>query len=115
MLPKKNRLKNKKEFQDAYLQGKFFSSGPITVKIAKSDQGASRFGFVVGKNYSKKAVDRNNAKRILRAAAAPVINNLIPGFDLIIGIRKPLPGQKLSMKSLSESLRIILEKNNLLK
>ncbi len=114
MLPTENRLKDKKEFQDVYLQGKFFSSGPVTVKIAKSGREVSRFGFVVGKNYSKKAVTRNEAKRILRSATAPLAKKMNPGFDLVISIRKPLPGQQLSVKAVSTALQMIFEKNNLI-
>lgn len=115
MIPKDNRLKDKDDFQRVYLRGKFFSSGPVTVKFAKNAYKVSRFGFVVGKNYSQKAIARNSAKRIMRAATYPLIEKTIPGFDLIISIRKPLPGQKLNLLSVSKALHVIFEGNNLLK
>ncbi len=115
MISKENRLRNRDDFQKAYTQGKFFSSGPLIVRIIKNSISFSRFGLAIGKNYSKKAVERNNAKRILRAAIAPFTKKIIPGFDLIVAIRKPLPGQKVNVKEISERLRLILEKNNLLK
>jgi len=115
MLPKERRLKDKDDFQDVYLRGKFFSSGPVTLKIAGNGREISRFGFVVGKNYSKRAVDRNNAKRMLRAAVAPFLEKAVPGFDLVISIRKPLPGQQVNLQAVSGALHTIFERNNLLK
>jgi len=37
-----------------------------------------------------KAVDRNRAKRLLRAAIQPLIPSIQPGWDLILLARKPL-------------------------
>lgn len=114
MLPKKSRLKDKQRFQEVYLHGKFFSSGPLIIKFAPNNTKESHFGFAVGKSYSKKAVERNRMKRVLRAVVANLTSELISGFDFVISIRKPLPGQHLSVQALTETLRMILKKNNLL-
>ena len=112
MIHKENRLKKKEDFQKTYLKGKFFSLGQINIRFARNDKKVSRIGFVVGKNYSKKAVDRNRA---LRASASELIERVLPGFDIVMGIRKPLPGKKTDKESISLALEKMLEKNKLLK
>ncbi|KKU55846.1 MAG: Ribonuclease P protein component [Candidatus Moranbacteria bacterium GW2011_GWE2_47_10] len=115
MIHKENRLKKKEDFQKTYLKGKFFSLGQINIRFARNDKEVSRIGFVVGKNYSKKAVDRNRARRLLRASASELIERVLPGFDIVMGIRKPLPGKKTDKESISLALEKMLEKNKLLK
>ena len=115
MLAKKHKLKDKNVFQKMHLGGNFFSSGPLTVRISQNGRSDSRFGFVVGKKYSTKATERNRAKRVLRAATSPLINKVTSGFDIIVGIRNPLPGQSIGVRQLSASLESILKKNNVLK
>jgi len=115
MLPVKNRLKNKVDFQQTYLEGKFHSSGPISIRIKKNNLANNRFGFAVGKNYSNKAVERNRIKRILRSATSRFLTDIKPGFDMVIGIRKHQSSQKLDTKSAVAHLESIFKRNNLLK
>ncbi|EKE15625.1 MAG: hypothetical protein ACD_11C00116G0012 [uncultured bacterium] len=113
MLPKKNRLQKKEDFQNVYLKGKFFSLDNIIIKFAKNSQPESRIGFAVGKNYSKLAVQRNKIRRALSSLLYPRINELTPGFDIIFMIKKTKPEPK--REALMISLEKILKKNNLLK
>ena len=48
-----------------------------------------RFGFVAGKGVGS-AVDRNRAKRLLRAAAQACQPAVAPSWDLLLIARKPL-------------------------
>lgn len=115
MLPKKYRLKDKNDFQRAYKEGRFFSFGDITVHFIKNRLAFSRFGFVVGKAFSKSAVDRNRARRILRASAEKVFDETVLGVDFVIGIKRGAGKEGLaSSKTVSESLKNALDKNNLL-
>ena len=66
MLPKKNRLKNKKDFERVFKQGKGFKEDFLFFKITKNNLKENRFGFIVSLKVSKKAVLRNKVKRRLR-------------------------------------------------
>jgi ribonuclease P protein component len=54
-----------------------------------TDQEMVRIGVVAGRPVGK-AVQRNRAKRLLRAAAQPFLPLMKSGFDLVLIARKPL-------------------------
>jgi len=91
MLAQENRLKKKKEFERVFEKGQGFKEGFLLFKVVKNDLDTVRFGFVVSKNFSKKAVLRNKTKRRLRQ----LIKNKIPelkerGFDAVLIVLKGL-------------------------
>jgi len=88
MLAKKNRLTKREDFSAVYSKGSFLSLDGISIKYAPSRNAETRIGFSVGKNFSKKAVERNRIKRLLRNAARTHVESLKPGFDIIV-IPKP--------------------------
>jgi ribonuclease P protein component len=91
MLAKINRLTKKTEFQNVYKNGKFFHSAPLSVNFIRNNSEKTKIGFSVGKNFSKKAVLRNQAKRTMREAVRKNIENIEKGFDIIISQKKPSP------------------------
>ncbi|MCL4560602.1 MAG: ribonuclease P protein component [Chloroflexi bacterium] len=63
---------------------------PLVVLVASPNELEKvRCGFVAGKNYGG-AVQRNRAKRLLRAVLYPLVPGLRPGWDLIFLVRQPL-------------------------
>lgn len=66
MLPKVNRLKRKKDFEQVFKKGKGFKEDFLFLKINNNNLKNNRFGFVVSKDFSKKATLRNKIKRRLR-------------------------------------------------
>jgi ribonuclease P protein component len=66
MLLKENRLKKKKDFEKALSQGKNLKEGFLFLKIINNELENNRFGFIVSKKVSKKAIERNSIKRKLR-------------------------------------------------
>jgi len=62
---------------------------------------------VTAEHHIGGAVQRNKAKRILRAAIAPLIANIKPGYDLVLLGRRPILSQKSHQieKLLAELLR----------
>ncbi len=68
MLPKANRLKKSKDFEQVFKKGRFFKENFLSLKVVPNSFKNSRFGFVVSQKVSKKAVIRNKIKRWLRAA-----------------------------------------------
>lgn len=89
MLPKPNRLKKKKDFERVFKEGKGYKENFLYFKIANNGLKTSRFGFIVGKNFSGKATQRNRIKRRLREAVRMNLPNIKSGFDVIIIV---LPG-----------------------
>jgi ribonuclease P protein component len=112
MLPIKHRLKKREDFAVVFSKGTFSSFNGISIKYAGNSMESSRIGFPVGKNYSKKAVIRNRTRRILRAAFNELLQELRPGFDIIV-IIKPAYQEILFEKIVTE-LKKVLSKANLL-
>ena len=84
MLSKENRLKSKKDFDNAFKKGKGIKSGFLFLKIAENNLDASRFAFVVGLKISKKAVIRNKIKRRLRYIVREKFPDIQKGLDVMI-------------------------------
>jgi ribonuclease P protein component len=67
---------------------KYFS--PLfQVRISENNENKARFGFIVSKKIDKRAVIRNQTKRVLRNAVESFINNAT-GKDIIIVAKKNL-------------------------
>lgn len=113
MLPKPNRLTRREDFEKAFSKGVYVQIPEgIALKFYKSDLQVSRIGFPVGKNFSKKATDRNRARRVLRNATFPILGELKEGFDIIVLIK---PGKKdFQFKPVSDQIKKVFAKANLL-
>lgn len=86
MLKKQNRLSriNKKKPSE-------FSVSPIfNIRVSENKEGQVRFGIVVSKKTSKKAVLRNKTKRIIRDIIQNNIESFKKGKDIIIVTKKVL-------------------------
>jgi ribonuclease P protein component len=94
MLAKQHRLKKGEDFIKAFSKGGHMSSDGIALKYARTTESVARIGFSVGKQFSKKAVDRNRLRRVLRSAASKHMESLKPGFDIIIMPLKSLKETK---------------------
>ena len=84
MLPKVNRLKRKKDFERVFKKGQGFKEDFLFLKIARNNLKSSRFGFVVSKNFSKKATLRNKIKRRLRELVRINLNKIKKGIDGVL-------------------------------
>lgn len=114
MLPAKNRLSNRNDFQKVYQNGKFFVSGSIAVKFVADffEKGDVKIGFSVGKNFSKKAVERNRVRRILREMAQSQLESIHSGTAMVIFYRSN--EKEPELEKLSKQFAYILRKNSLL-
>lgn len=113
MLPLKNRLKKKKDFERILKQGKGFTEDFLFLKIIKNDFKVSRVGFIVSKKISKKAVRRNKIKRRLREIAYSYLDKIQPGFDLVFLTK---PGiEKRDFWELEQIVGKIFKKSKILK
>ena len=111
MLSKKNRLTKREDFSIVYLKGSYIGQGVLAIKYLQSGQSVSRIGFSIGKNFSKKAVERNRARRILQEVCRFYIQSLKNGFDIIV---MPKPGQEsFEFEKTKDILKQIYTKANL--
>jgi ribonuclease P protein component len=69
--------------------GNKYFSPLFQVKVSENNTDKARFGFIVSKKIDKRAVIRNQTKRVLRSAAETFLNNL-KGKDIIIIAKKNL-------------------------
>ncbi len=84
------RLTRSTDFKRVRRFGKSYAH-PLVVLIVQPNQGDQlRIGVTAGKSI-KRAVRRNRAKRLLRAAMQRLLPDLPSGYDLLLIARQPLP------------------------
>ena len=107
MFPKKDRLKNEKDFQKTFSKGKGVYHPLVSLKLRKNQRGYSRFAFVVGVKVTKSAVKRHRLRRQV-AAIVRLHKMLFPqGYDMIFFVQKN--ALEASYKDLEQAI-IFLEK-----
>jgi len=85
MLPKKYRLKKRKEIEKVFKEGKSKKLNLVFIKFLKNNLEYPRFCFIVSKKISNKATKRNKVKRLLREVVRkeilPILKN---NYDYLI-------------------------------
>ena len=79
--------------------------------VRENQQEEVRIGIAAGRSLGK-AVQRNRAKRRIRAAVHPLLSLLQPGNDLIWIARKPMLEAPFSQ--IQQAMLILLQRANLL-
>lgn len=113
MLPQKNRLRKKDDFQKVYQKGSFSALGDISLKKVSNNLLFSRIGFIVEKKFFKKAVERNRIKRILRAFSGKNISQISKGLDVVIFYKSK--DREIDSKKITSNLEKLFKRTNLLK
>jgi ribonuclease P protein component len=104
MLKKQNRLGKITKAKE----NKLFTSPFFNVRISDSKEDKTRFAFIVSKKIDKRAVIRNQTKRVLRNAAAEAIKKLDLRKDIIIVSKKVLKHEQ--QEEVSSTLNEIFKK-----
>jgi len=81
MLPKKNRLKRKKDFALVLKEGKRFKEDFLILKLRENNLKESRFGFAVSQKVSKNTALRNKIRRRLSEMIKMKIKKIKKGVD----------------------------------
>jgi len=108
---RKFRLTKKNDIERVRRSGKSYAH-PLIVLIAQPNLfDHSRFCIAAGRSIGG-AVQRNRAKRRIRAALAPLLKRINSGWDILILARKPI--SQAAFSELESGLNILLKKANLL-
>lgn len=113
MLPRENRLTNKNDFARVLKPGRIIGGVFLGLATHKSDGGAPRVGFIVSNKISKKAVERNRIKRLMRRAVRLHLSGIEDGAHLVFLAKKRAAGAK-SEEITHESL-FLLKQSGVLK
>jgi ribonuclease P protein component len=89
-LQSKFRLTRSTDFKRVRRFGKSYAHPLVVLIVQPSDQAKVRVGVTAGKTVGM-AVRRNRAKRLLRAAMQSLLPDLVPGSDILLVARPPLP------------------------
>jgi ribonuclease P protein component len=111
MLPANHRLKGKKIFDNLFRLGKTFSNEALMMKVAEGEASQpTKFGFGASLKFSKKAVERNRAKRWMREVVRARIEEIQPGWNVIFFISPKIAKEKLSLEFIQERTENLLKK-----
>ncbi|WP_096272241.1 ribonuclease P protein component [Paucisalibacillus globulus] len=112
-MKKEYRVKDNKDFQVIFKQGKSFANRQLVIYYRKKeDQSHFRVGLSVGKKIGN-AVVRNRIKRYLRQAFHELEKEIKPSYDFIIIARQPT--KEMEFFEVKKSLTHLLSKEKLLK
>ncbi|MFC1623151.1 ribonuclease P protein component [Patescibacteria group bacterium] len=84
MFPRKNRVTDKKEFDLIFRKGRTIYSDAFFIKVLKNELDYNRYGFIVSKKVSNKAVARNKIKRIMREVFKLNQDRIKKSFDIVV-------------------------------
>jgi len=113
MLPFKNRLTRRKDFEEVQKNGQFFSEANIAIKFKMNNLPDARIGIVVGLKFSKKAVERNQIKRQLREMVQKRLKEIKKSTDVVVMIRKR-EGEHIRLDKLQKNVESVLQKSGLI-
>ena len=101
------RLTRSTEIKRVRCSGKSYAHPLVVLYVLKADVPETHVGVSAGLAVGN-AVKRNRAKRLLRAAMTELIPMTIPGSDLLLIARSPLPAA--NVHQTREALFILLKR-----
>jgi ribonuclease P protein component len=112
MIPSKNRIKKRKDFEAVFHKGRTFLEHFFILKERENKLKYSRFAIVVPVKIERRAAKRNRTKRVY----SDIVRKNIPSFkkelDVIIIIKKE--GKGAPYLEIKEEIKKVLEKVTLI-
>ncbi|WP_456397981.1 ribonuclease P protein component [Desulfurobacterium sp.] len=90
-LHKEERIKKSRDFKYVFESGKSLGGVTLALYFILKSNGKPRAGFIASKRFSKKAVDRNRAKRLMREVFRLNKHRLYP-CDIVFIAKKGIKG-----------------------
>ena len=95
MLRKENRLSQRSDILRVKEEGKLINASLLSLLVYKNkDKELKRFGVIVSKKISKRAVDRNKIKRLIMEALRINLDKIEGGSEILFLVRKNILGKK---------------------
>lgn len=94
MLNSKNRIRLANDFKDILKNGNSFFCKNLYIKTKKNNLDNSRFGIIVSAKVSKKAVERNRLKRIIREIIKENLEIIKKDQDVVIVLNSLIVNKK---------------------
>jgi len=104
-------IKRNNDFRRVYSKGKYASSESLVLYYIKNKTGMVRIGITTSKKVGKSVV-RNRMRRLVRENIRLIYDQLVPGMDLVIVVRKADPSA--DFHSIGKELRYLLKKLDIL-
>jgi ribonuclease P protein component len=95
VLKRENRIKSRREFVEIKNEGKLLYSPFFGFLVHKENDKQKKFGFIVSKKISKRAVDRNKIRRILSEVIRKNLEKFEDGIRVIFLTKKEILGKKM--------------------
>jgi len=95
VLKKINRISSRKEFLEIKNKGKINYSPIFGWLSLRKDDDLKKFGFVISKKISKRAVDRNKIKRRLAESVKKHLDDFDKGIRVVFLVKKEILNKKL--------------------
>ena len=86
-------IKDNKQFNRCFRSGRFCACGMVTAYYLPNDLPSNRVGISISKKVGN-AVERNRAKRIIRAAYRLNEASFPVGLDIVFAVRPGIDGKK---------------------
>lgn len=110
----KYRLKKRKSINSLFRTGKSVSGGILVIKFKEDPKEETRIGFSAGLKFSKKAHERNSAKRWMRAAIKEKLERIKPGSQILLLINSKCSHKQLNYNLISDEIENLLKKAKIL-
>jgi ribonuclease P protein component len=108
MLKKINRISLKSEIEEIKNQGKMLPGRLLGMLVLKKEDGEKKFGMIVSKKISKKAVERNRARRQVMEVIRRSLDGIPRGVRGLILAKPGLIGQK--ERLIEEEIKRMMER-----
>ena len=109
---KEERIRKSVDYKKVFEYGKSLGGSTVALYFVLKEDGFPRAGFIASKRFSKKAVDRNRAKRLMREVFRLNKHKLYP-CDIVLIAKKGI--KDASFKDVETDFLKLAEKAGLLK
>jgi len=104
-MPETYRLQHAKDFDSVFKNGRGVGEDGLFLKLTRTGLLVSRFGIVISKKVSAKAVERNHMRRLLKEAIRVYSQDIKKGVDAVLVVQPSFQAKNLSQtKAVVEKL-----------